>query len=299
MSLVLFGRWFRRERVVAFIPATKRRGALLVRDRDGTRELSELGESEMVHTRVKLAGDALVSGFAYTDAMHAARWLTSSPPRRALCLGGGGGVLARQLTHLDRNLHVDVVEHERAVIDLASEHFGLPTDDPRIAIHEADALDFVKGAPREAVDIVLVDLFHALEASSLLADSGFFDEVRRVTAPSGAIAVNAIGTLDGGTGALSLTLHAVAEAFGRRRMVVLPILEDFERRRGAAELHALRNVVLFATPTALPDAITPVVSPILPRLHDALTDISVHLDALRTSRHAATDGALIPIRRTA
>lgn len=263
---------------------------LVVREDARYRELVEIGAREMVHTRV-LTGDPLRSGFPYTDALHAARWLAGATDRaaRALCLGVGGGIVARQLEHA--GAHVDAVDMSSAVLELARDHFGL-RENASLAVHRADAGAFAANARTEGYDVVIIDLFGAFEASPLLARRTFFEHVRRCLRPGGAIAVNTIGALDGSSGAMFVIHRAIAAAFGE--LVSEPVLDARERATGNLATRPLRNVVTFATrgplPGALPNAMPP---PELPELRAVLASLRPRLAAITAATaDAASDRPL-------
>jgi 2-polyprenyl-3-methyl-5-hydroxy-6-metoxy-1,4-benzoquinol methylase len=287
--------WFGRlaeGRVIAC--AVERDSTIVVRDGARFRELVEIGEHEMVHTRV-LAGESLRSGFAYTDAMHAAAWLagiSSAGSRRALCLGAGGGIIARQLE--TTGARVDVVDASATILELAREHFDL-RQSPALAIHHADAGDFVASARAELYDVVLVDLFEAFEASPLLARREFFEHMKRCLRPNGAVAVNSVGSLDGSAGAMLVTHQAMAAAFGN--LLCLPMLDKDEKKTGSAALFSLRNVVAFASRDRLPATLPTTPAPnILPELPFALARMNERLTALDAAACEAAAGRAMRLR---
>lgn len=94
--------------------------------------------------------------FAYYRAMMLPLALHPDPARIGV-LGFGGGVLAKfLLEHTDSSIHA--VDLRPALATLASRHFGLALDQPRLALSFADvsAPDWEPPAP---LDVVLIDLF--------------------------------------------------------------------------------------------------------------------------------------------
>src|SRR5574340_860560 len=61
--------------------------------------------------------------------------------RHALVIGLGGGTLVKQLWRDHPSLHIDAVEIDAEVAEVAREFFGVP-DDPRIAVHVAEGRSF-------------------------------------------------------------------------------------------------------------------------------------------------------------
>ena len=265
---------------------------LVVREDGRFRELVEIAREEMVHTRV-LVDEPLCSGFAYTDALHAGLWLVDVGARAlsALCLGAGGGIVARQL--VASGVRTTVVESSSAVLELAREHFGLRAG-PSLRIEHADALDFAEASPADRYDVAIVDLFGAFEASALLATRELFDAVRRVLRPGAAVAVNMVGPLDGTGGAMHATLRAIAAVFDDHLSV--PMFGDGERASGMTDLGAVRNVVAFARRGPLPSALPVRAVPIhLRALPEVLAALDARLSALDHARAAASVGRSMPI----
>lgn len=212
-------------------------GELVVRDRDGFREMvaSRAGRA-LVWTRAELA-DAARSGFPYVDLLHLAATL-SGGRGRALFIGCGGGVAVRQFVARYPGIAVDVVEHEPSVLELAREWFGL-SELPGVRVHVADGHRFVLDTAPHRYDIVVVDAYDAGGIASDLTGAPFFRAVSRALAPGGAAAFNVIGTLEGDGIARALE-DAAESAFDDVRLV--PVL-------GRAEAYSpetLRNVVLVA-----------------------------------------------------
>lgn len=289
-------RWLRRiiepsagPRVLAAVVGGK--STLVVREDTRFRELVETAHDEMIHTRVHV-GDPLRSGFAYTDALHGALWLARHDRTpAALCLGAGGGIVARQLA--DADVTTTAVDASAAVLDLAREHFELRPSH-RLAIAHADAYEFVAASASERYDVVIIDLFGAFEASPLLARPAFFEAVRRVLRPGGAIAVNAIGPLDGTGAAMHATLRAVDAVFDEH--VTLPMLSDHELATGLTDNAAARNVVVLARHGPLPRALEAGPVPgYLPRLPEVLIDLKTKLAALDDARTAVLSDRALPL----
>jgi spermidine synthase len=274
--------WWKTKRERILDLRTRASSSLLVRERDGHRELVETAEREMVHTRVRV-GEPLISGFPYTDAMHAARSLSRVKPKRALCLGGGGFLIPQQLVVASGGgrLEVDAVEHAEDVIDLAREHFIQRRES--FTIHCADADDFLNRATNKSYELAFIDLFGPFEASSLLASVGFFEKVARALTNGGAIAVNMVGALDGSNGAMLATTQAMHVAF-HGQVLTLPMLSPEERRTQVLYRSEPRNVIAFATKGRLPESLQPMSSATLPALDDALVDINRQLRALAFAR---------------
>lgn len=81
--------------------------------------------------------DYLAHSYAQLVALAALTWHGFLPPQpgRALIVGLGGGVLCRWFMRHFAGMHVDVVEPDRSVIEIAREHFEL---DNRVRVFERD-----------------------------------------------------------------------------------------------------------------------------------------------------------------
>lgn len=287
----MLARWLRRTKPQVLDVALSATSTFLVRQTDAYRELVETASQEMVHTRV-FVDAPLRSGFAYIDAMHVAMALAEKPAATvALCLGGGGGVLARQLIRF--GVRVDLVESSSSAIDLAAKHFGL-TSGPLLTIHRDDAATFVERS-HDRYDAVLIDLFGPFRASPHLASERFFADVHRLLREGGAVAVNTVGALGGDAGAMLATERALASVFGD--VIALPMLSERERGTGVMSLVDPRNVVLLARRGALPSDLTsPYAHADLPALPAALDDANRRLSALATARAQAAASELMYLR---
>jgi spermidine synthase len=128
---------------------------VVVRERAG--HVRELVFNVGVQSRMIIA-DPFGPGTAYTDAFHLAP-LIRPTLRRVLIMGLGGGTAAKQFTHDDPNVIVDVVEIDPLVVDVAKRFF-LVKPSERLRIHLADARAFLKGST-ESWDLIIMDAYTA------------------------------------------------------------------------------------------------------------------------------------------
>jgi spermidine synthase len=110
-------------------------------------------------------------------------------PLRVLHLGGGGLTLVRYV-HATRPGSVqDVVERDRAVVDLVGRGLPLPADaDVRIRV--ADARAAVRTYPQGQFDLVVGDVFHAAQVPPSVTGVSFLADAARLLRPGGAYTVN-------------------------------------------------------------------------------------------------------------
>lgn len=130
----------------------------------------------------------------YHESMvHGAVNLLGRVPPRVLILGGGDGLLAKDLLSYPEVSRVDLVEIDPMMIRLARTQKELRTlnggslSDPRVSVHETDAFQFVRDK-HELYDLILIDLpFPVNYDLSLLFTKEFYAFTRRQLVPDGLI----------------------------------------------------------------------------------------------------------------
>lgn len=213
----------------------EREPTLVVRDRAGYREMVAAdARGELVWSRAAL-DEPERSGWFYVDLLHLAA-VRAPCQRRFLLVGVGGGVVARQLARTYPGAYIDAVESDPRVVDLARRWFGLDAI-PDLSITVGDGAAFLRRAPREAWDAILVDAYDGSELAGALATRGFFADARRALRPGGGVAFNVIGALAGG-GDVARVERAARLAGLHPRLV--PVLDPGE----AYSASAVRNVVV-------------------------------------------------------
>ncbi|MFG3656737.1 polyamine aminopropyltransferase [Streptomyces sp. NPDC047706] len=122
----------------------------------------------------------------------------NGPHARVLILGGGDGLAAREVLRHPGVRHVEVVELDAEVVQLAnrdpalSELNGHAYDDPRVHVTTADAFRWLRGAPTASYDVVIADLPDpGITASTKLYSQEFYGLARRVLADGGRLSVHA------------------------------------------------------------------------------------------------------------
>jgi spermidine synthase len=123
----------------------------------------------------------------YTRTMMGFLLLHASPLRIGM-VGLGGGSLAKFChRHLPQS-QLTVVEINPHVIALRDD-FGIPPDDARLHIVQADGAAFV-AAHADSFDVLLVDGFDHAGQPEQLCTQGFYDDCQAALAPGGVLVVN-------------------------------------------------------------------------------------------------------------
>ena len=116
--------------------------------------------------------------------------LWNAEPERILILGLGAGILPRIFHHLSAKTRIDVVEIDRAVVELAEKYFSF-SQTSVVRVHVEDGRHFLERQPSNQYDMILIDAFivngripHALRTLECLG------EYRRLLKSTGLLAAN-------------------------------------------------------------------------------------------------------------
>jgi len=116
-------------------------------------------------------------------------------PENVLILGGGDGLALRELWKYDEVKHVDLVDLDPAVVELAKTNFDLlrlnqdSFSDPRVTVHNEDAFTFLEES-KDFYDVILVDLPDPNnESLNKLYTLQFYQLLRNHLPPGGTIMI--------------------------------------------------------------------------------------------------------------
>ncbi len=122
--------------------------------------------------------------FQYHEPLAHIPMLSHRDPRRVLIIGGGDGATARELLKHPSVRHLDLVELDGEVVELARDSLigcgGEAYNDPRLHINIQDGRGFVESAPSRSYDVVIMDMTDPGGASLPLYTVEFFAAVRRL-----------------------------------------------------------------------------------------------------------------------
>ncbi len=115
---------------------------------------------------------------------------------RALILGGGDGLAARELLHFNRCARIDLVDHDPGVIEHARTAFAAlnrnALDDPRVSIRIGDAVKYLE-SPAPAYDLIVVDLtFPDAMSGARFFTADFFGRIKERLQGHGLLSFNAL-----------------------------------------------------------------------------------------------------------
>jgi spermidine synthase len=157
---------------------------------------------------------------------------------RALVIGLGGGSLVKRMWRDYPWMHIDAVELDPDVIEIARELFALP-DDERIRVIAGDGREFIETCP-ERYDIVVIDAFDDDRVPRQLTTEEFMRACRDRLTSDGVIAYNVIGSVYGPHSKHFRSLHRTAGNVWRR-VWTFPVQISSDAR------DQTRNIVLLAS----------------------------------------------------
>ncbi|MFE9439015.1 spermidine synthase [Streptomyces sp. NPDC006602] len=110
-------------------------------------------------------------------------------PLDVLHLGGGALTLPRYLAATRPGSRQDVVEADRALLELVGEYLPL-SEDAGIALHAADARAWLESAPSQSADILIADVFGGSRVPAHLTSVAYAGEAARVLRGDGVYLAN-------------------------------------------------------------------------------------------------------------
>lgn len=157
----------------------------VIEDAEGVRRLRF--ERDGVDQSAVVIGDPDQLVFQYMRGLIAAFALRPEP-ERVLIVGLGGGTLPMFLRHHLPHAHIDMVEIDPVVLDVAKKDLGFH-EDAELVVHIADGRKFIEDAT-ETWDVIVLDAYGADEIPPALATRPFYEAVRKRLAPGGLVAAN-------------------------------------------------------------------------------------------------------------
>ena len=110
-------------------------------------------------------------------------------PLDVVHLGGGALTLPRYLAATRPGSRQDVVEADRALLELVVEQLPLP-EGSGVALHAADARAWLEAAPDDSADVLIADVFGGSRVPAHLTSLAYARETERVLRPDGVYLAN-------------------------------------------------------------------------------------------------------------
>lgn len=138
---------------------------------------------------------------------------------RILVIGGGGYSFPRWIeSQPDLNdVHIDVVEIDPAVTEIAFDKLGLSRDTRINSIH-MDGRQFVKGAPAAVYDLVIQDAVNDFSVPYHLMTAEYNSLIQRLLHPQGVYLLTVIDAMESGR-FLASAVRTVQASFGETRLL--------------------------------------------------------------------------------
>ena len=163
---------------------------------------------------------------------------------RALVIGLGGGSVVKRMWRDYLTMHIDAVELDDEVIEVAYAFFALPEDE-RIHVFNDEGRAHLTRS-NEIYDIIIIDAFNDDHIPRPLLTEEFLRLCRDHLSPDGVIVYNVIGSVYGSHSKLFRSLHRTARNVWRN-------IWTFPVGVGTDPRDNTRNIVMLASDTELSD----------------------------------------------
>jgi spermidine synthase len=110
-------------------------------------------------------------------------------PLDVLHLGGGAFTLPRYVAATRPGSRQDVVEDDRGLLELVTEHLPLP-EGAGVTVHGADARAWLEAAPDGSADVIVADVFGGSRVPAHLTSVAYAREAERVLRADGVYLAN-------------------------------------------------------------------------------------------------------------
>jgi len=109
-------------------------------------------------------------------------------PKRILMVGLGGGSIPNFLHKHYPDTHIDVVDIDPVVVEVAKKYFGF-REDKTLRVHVADGRAFIEKC-KKPYDIIFLDAYGADDIPYALATREFLQAVRKAVTGKGVVVTN-------------------------------------------------------------------------------------------------------------
>jgi spermidine synthase len=185
------------------------------------------------------------SVFGYDEAFFAA-WAVKPGIKRVCVIGLGAGTFPRRLSEVFPDAHIDTVEIDPVVAQVAREYFGFKESEKN-KIHIEDGRVFLARAG-EPYDLIVLDAYNATGIPFHLMTREFFALARTRLTRDGVFAANFLGKVMGERGELFWAAYRTLRRVFGQTYLMAPDLKE-------GETAFIRNAIIVATVSA--DPVTP------------------------------------------
>jgi spermidine synthase len=162
----------------------------------------------------------------YADVL---KWMYKpETPFRSLSIGGGGYTFPRYMEASYPRAHLEVVEIDPEVTDVAYRYLGLPRE-TRIKTFNTDGRWFVMNC-KEKYDVIFTDAFNDLTIPYHLTTKEFVGELNSILADNGILMSNIIDNFQKGA-FLPSYMRTLGEVFGEKNVHLISVSPDFTNLR--------------------------------------------------------------------
>lgn len=112
-------------------------------------------------------------------------------PKSILVMGLGGGSIPMMFHNIYKQTHIDVVEIDPEIAEIAKKYFYFNTS-PGLQLHIDDASLFVKKSNKR-YDLIIMDAYIGNKLPRSLTTTEFFNEIKRLLSPDGVFVANIMG----------------------------------------------------------------------------------------------------------
>ncbi len=166
---------------------------IIVLQNDRTREIWFVRNENDFFLQSRIDLDAPNSPVLIYSKMILASLLFQPEPKRVLTIGLGGAALTNFIHEWYPDAHIDVVEIDREVVNIAKKYFFLEEKE-NYWVHVEDGRVFLKNADAEKkYDLVILDAFKSGSIPYHLKTREYYEEIHRLMAPGAVLASNLYG----------------------------------------------------------------------------------------------------------
>lgn len=127
---------------------------------------------------------AEIDTYVYHELLAHPALVAHPAPKRVAVVGGGDGMLLREILRHPSVETVDVFELDQRVVEVSRRYLGTWEPDERVHVHFGDAFDALAA---ESFDVVLADVPDPLGPAERLFSAEFFAKARRALRPGGGV----------------------------------------------------------------------------------------------------------------